>query len=647
MAANVSQSPVQPVPATSTDQTTTPNASTGTPEAGKMGSRQTRRQEIRQLRRRHQHNPAGYALTLDQWKNLRAQRQASVQTSTANQIPQPGSSASTPASSTPTSQGPTTGTTGPEPMETGGTGANGSEPMGVDPTPEQLAAKEREYAEFRQKTLKGIQTLDAAKVIENSSNVVACATKHWINTHRGLWKAGSVAVQVAYKRSRNQEISPELFAKAAEKLGAIGIKFVQCVYMLGALPTEYEEAVEHLLHDCPAEKTEVMNKRFDEVLKSHRDEFVIDPQPIGTGSVAQVHKAVRKGKNGEPDQNVVIKIVKSSTRAEFAEIRAFITMYFELLGLLMIPEELKKVIGDKVDWFLEAYEKECDLDYEKFYMETFEEANKMLGLADRARVPGIHKDVSTKDVLVMDYIDGGNMLQIKENDPKRALKLYLTAANSWLKTASKTGFIHTDVQFGNFMGSNDNPDAVTFIDWGRATIVPTHILGMVAGQQQLVNPDEMEFIADDNGLLILENTVRNVIRIAGALASDQKTQQKLSKEAIEDVIKQVMEEQKSELEQFNNLEEFTVPQARQLINCFMKCAGRALLLMETKHGAEVSGVLLMLVQNVAMMAQGIYSLSKVEGITREDIMMAADQCVDADLFEVFVNFSRGLQDMEQ
>jgi ubiquinone biosynthesis protein len=184
---------------------------------------------------------------------------------------------------------------------------------------------------------------------------------------------------------------------AFEKLGPAYLKVGQLLSTrIDILPAEYIMELEKLQDRVPPEPPEEILKSC-QYLKGHIAE--LDPEPIGSGSIAQVHRA--KLKDGRevavkilrPDAEKIIKQDIKILRTSVRILSRFVS-FFREFRIPQIAEELERILIE-----------ELDLSTEAAYMELF---RKFSEKEPSLYIPEVIWELSRRNVLVTGFIRGKN-----------------------------------------------------------------------------------------------------------------------------------------------------------------------------------------------------------------------------------------------
>ena len=183
----------------------------------------------------------------------------------------------------------------------------------------------------------------------------------------------------------------------------------------------------------------------------------IDPVPVGSASIAQVHKAVTT-----EGAMVAIKVLRPGIREKFArdiETYEWAAAHFEALGGEAQRLRPRMTIANFKRWTL----RELDLRREAA---SASELTEVMKSHDRYVVPGIDWDRTTGKVLTIDWVDGTKISEVAalraagHDMPDLAQRLVL----AFLTQAISHGYFHADMHQGNLFVQADG--TIAAIDFG-------------------------------------------------------------------------------------------------------------------------------------------------------------------------------------
>lgn len=250
--------------------------------------------------------------------------------------------------------------------------------------------------------------------------------------------------KVLRKHEVRRGITPIKLRLIIEDLGPTFIKLGQIMSMHSdILPKRYCDELMKLRSDVsPIPFHEIENILAQAYSQSWQDIFLnIDPQPLGSASIAQVHKA--KLKTGE---KVVIKIQRPGIYETMERDMTLLhkaTRFIppiklkDTIDIHMILDELWNVAKDEMDFLKEAS-----------HMEEFARRNRDIVYVG---VPKLYHEYTNQHVLVMEYIDGYNI------DDKDTLiahgydleEIGMKLVENYIKQIMDDGYFHADPHAGN------------------------------------------------------------------------------------------------------------------------------------------------------------------------------------------------------
>lgn len=242
-------------------------------------------------------------------------------------------------------------------------------------------------------------------------------------------------------------ITPEKLRIILEELGPTFIKLGQIMSLHSdILPKAYCEELMKLNSEVtpmPFSTVEdVLNgslgTEWPTIFKS------IDEKPLGSASIAQVHKA--KLKTGEL---VVVKVQRKGIYDVMSRDISLLHRLVKLMPPIGLGDVKKTVDLDMVlDEMWSVAQEEMDFLKEAGNMEEFVHNNKGINYI---YVPKLYKEYCTSRVLVMEYIDGWAIDDVEHL--KQAgydlNEIGLKFVNSFIKQVMDDGFFHADPHPGN------------------------------------------------------------------------------------------------------------------------------------------------------------------------------------------------------
>lgn len=268
-------------------------------------------------------------------------------------------------------------------------------------------------------------------------------------------------------------ISPEKAIAILEALGPTYVKMGQIASNRSdLLPKEYCEAFEKL-------RANVAPIPFDDVLsiieralnKPWREVFArIEKRPLGSASIAQVHKAQLLD-----GSLVAVKVRRPGIVEQMAE---DIMLMKHALALAALPSDGTDNMVLTMDGFVAELERttSCELDFTVELDNLIKFRSNLEGQAD-VKSPLPYPQYTTDDVLVMEFVEGTPIDQAASENKEAAAKLGETLAQSYITQVVGNGFFHADPHPGNILVRDGE---IVWIDLGMTGT-------LTGGERALVN----------------------------------------------------------------------------------------------------------------------------------------------------------------
>ncbi|XP_057442381.1 uncharacterized aarF domain-containing protein kinase At5g05200, chloroplastic [Lotus japonicus] len=259
-------------------------------------------------------------------------------------------------------------------------------------------------------------------------------------------------------------LSPFYLRRLFERLGATYIKLGQFVASAPTLfPAEYVQEFQNCFDRAPAvpfeEIQSILRKELGRPIESVYE--YVDPKPLASASIAQVHGARLKGSQ----EDVVIKVLKPGIEdilvADLnfvyvvARIFEFLNPEISRTSLVGIVKDIRESMLDEVDFYKEAAN-----------IEAFRRYLEAMGLTGQATAPKVYQNCSTRQVLTMQRLYGVPLTDLDSisslvSNPETSL---ITALNVWFGSLLACESFHADVHAGNLWLLRDG--RIGFLDFG-------------------------------------------------------------------------------------------------------------------------------------------------------------------------------------
>jgi predicted unusual protein kinase regulating ubiquinone biosynthesis (AarF/ABC1/UbiB family) len=319
---------------------------------------------------------------------------------------------------------------------------------------------------------------------------------------------------------------PRELRELFEALGATYIKFGQFIASSPSLfPKEYVHEFQQLLDQTSPIPFRTISKIIEEDLGKPLVEVYshIDPEPLASASIAQVHAATLL--SGE---DVVVKVQKPGVQAIITVDLHSVYVLVRLLEF-MLPNTDRDALTGIVSEMYQAMIDECDFVKEASHLDGFREFLATTGVQSVA-APRAYHQASSARVLTMERFYGCSLTD-KESldrlhlDPAAAL---FEALNVWFASLMGCDFFHADLHSGNMLLLEDG--RVGFIDFGMVGRVSSESWQAVFGLFNGLSEENYRMVAesmlavgmtrDDVEVEQLTRDIEQVFRAMNAIDSE-------------------------------------------------------------------------------------------------------------------------------
>ena len=256
--------------------------------------------------------------------------------------------------------------------------------------------------------------------------------------------------------------SAQRMLKLCEQNGGCFIKVGQHIATLkNLLPEEYVNEFKVLHSNAPKMDMEDIRAVIREEFGADPDEIFddFDEEPLGTASLAQVHKAKLK-KTGE---EVAVKVQHRCVQQHFdGDIQTMhflvrvVNWVFPTFEFMWLAEEMEKNLPLELDFREEG--------------KNAEKVSKMYANYEWLKVPKIYWEFTSKRILVMEYCSGSHITDkeyIEQNGIDKTL-LSKRVGEMYGDMTFRHGFLHCDPHPGNILvrKNMDGKDEIVLLDHG-------------------------------------------------------------------------------------------------------------------------------------------------------------------------------------
>jgi ubiquinone biosynthesis protein len=255
------------------------------------------------------------------------------------------------------------------------------------------------------------------------------------------------------------------FRRALEELGGTFIKIGQILSVRpDIVPLDVCSELSKLQDQVPPDPFEKIAPILTQEFGASFDEVFLEfeTEPVAAASLAQVYRA--KTKSGE---TVAVKVLRPNIRQQINFDISLMRQIAEAGELISpIVSEMNPMLF--VDEFARSLRRETDLIWERRNIDRFK---SLCANDDTVYIPNTYPDLSTKNILVMEFIDGikvSDMQKLKDN----GISLETVAergATLIVHSIFDYGFFHADPHPGNILVLPDN--VVAPLDYGMVGYV--------------------------------------------------------------------------------------------------------------------------------------------------------------------------------
>ncbi|VFQ93715.1 unnamed protein product [Cuscuta campestris] len=278
---------------------------------------------------------------------------------------------------------------------------------------------------------------------------------------------------------KQHELAAEKIYNMCSELGGFFLKIAQIIGKPDLAPAPWVKKLVTLCDQAPATPYGVIKVVLEKELGQSVDDLFerFDVLPLGSASIAQVHRARLRGDKND----IVVKVqhpgVQELMMTDIRNLQAF-ALYMQKtdikFDLFSVTKEMEKQISYEFDFTREA-------DAMQRIRHFLCENNKK----SPVQVPRVIQSMVSRRVLAMEYIDGIPILKIGDEMAKRGInpsgKLAVAAKQNILNSLSlaygemilRSGFFHADPHPGNILICKGSQ--VALLDYGQVKNLPENL----------------------------------------------------------------------------------------------------------------------------------------------------------------------------
>jgi len=263
-----------------------------------------------------------------------------------------------------------------------------------------------------------------------------------------------------HKRATSQALLADKLRLFCENASGVFPKLGQILSTRAdLLPVEVCGRLALLLDELPP----LSNRQVRQIIKSNYATVpfqILDREPIASASIAQVHLAIRVDDN----RPIAVKIIRPGIRRKLetdcgiAQFLATFAARLPVLSSIPVKEalaETSQILRGQAEFAQEAV--------------NLTRLHRLFRNHGSIVVPAPHHDISTDDILCMDYVSGLKKLtdpRLSDQEAKEAITIGSCALFEMIFVA---GFVHCDLHPGNIMV--DQKGRVVLLDAGFMTVL--------------------------------------------------------------------------------------------------------------------------------------------------------------------------------
>ncbi|MCD9187501.1 MAG: AarF/UbiB family protein [Pyrinomonadaceae bacterium] len=213
----------------------------------------------------------------------------------------------------------------------------------------------------------------------------------------------------------------------------------------------------------PADTSQII-EIIERNLKNKIENIFIDFEykPIASASISEVYRAALRHNR----QKVAIKVLSPGIGKKYENDLLLLKFFIKFLNRFNFFKEIPLI--ESFDLIAESLRRQTDLLTEAENNRRFQIGFNPL---TRVKLPKIIHELSTDEVLVMEYFD--NLKKVSELAPEESKKLVIHALKALYRMIFLNGFVHCDLHQSNFFRLK--PDELVLLDTGFTAEIENNV----------------------------------------------------------------------------------------------------------------------------------------------------------------------------
>ena len=303
------------------------------------------------------------------------------------------------------------------------------------------------------------------------------------------------------------------------RLTSLGPMYIKLAQVLAAradlFPGIYLDELRQLHDHVPPASRRVMRRHFRRITGKRPDQMFdeFNDTPIASASLGEVHEAVYHGRR------VAVKILRPGIRKTVNKDIRVLSAVYSIITIVFQNPQINSLIT-VFEQFSRHIHEEMDLELEAEHIRDFRERYRD---DDRIRIPEVIGDLSNRDLLVMEFIDGIKITEAEQlreagHDTHVIINSLLTIFGEMIL---RHGVFHADPHPGNLFV--DAESRIVLLDFGlvlevtekqRTDYIET-VLAIVRGDVETLidKAAELGTVSHDTNPLVLRQAARKLMTL--------------------------------------------------------------------------------------------------------------------------------------